>query len=48
MPEAHAAAGGAEMGGVDRDQRPEAAFPIGDEVHELMLVEIGKIPERIH
>ena len=43
-----AAAGRAEMGGMDRDQGAQAAFPIGDEMHELMLVEIRKVPERVH
>ena len=48
MPEAGAAGARAEMGGMDRDHRLEAALPVGDEMHELMLVEIGKIPERVH
>ena len=38
----------AEMAGMDRDHRPEARLPVGDEMHELMLVEIGKIPKRVH
>jgi hypothetical protein len=30
------------------DDRLEPRFPIGDEVHDLMVVEIGKIPKRLH
>ena len=48
MPEAGAAGGGAEMARMDRDDRPEAGIAVGDEVDELMRVEIGIIPERIH
>ena len=48
MPEAGAAGAGAETGGMDRDDCLQAGGDVGDEMHELMLVEIGKIPERGH
>ena len=48
MPEAGAAGGRAEVAGVNCDDRPEAGIVIGDEMDELMRVEIGIIPKRIH
>ena len=48
MPQAGAAGAGAEMGGMDGDDRFQAGLRVGDEMHELMLVEIGKIPKRVH
>ena len=48
MPEAGAAGAGTQMGGMDGDHRLEAGLPVGDEMHELMLVEIRIIPKRVH
>jgi hypothetical protein len=48
MPEAHAARARAEVGRVDADDGLQAGFAIGDEMDDLVIVEIGIIPGGMH
>jgi hypothetical protein len=48
MPEADAAGAGPEMGGMDADDCAKAARRVGDEVDDLMIVEVGIIPRGLH
>ena len=48
MPEAAAARGRTERGGMQRDDRLQARFPVGDEMYDLVIVEIGIVPRRLH
>jgi hypothetical protein len=48
VPETRAAGRGAEMGRMDGDDRAQAAFFVGDEMHFLVRVEIGIAPGGCH
>ncbi|PAV92938.1 hypothetical protein WR25_00491 [Diploscapter pachys] len=48
MPEARAARCRAEVGRMDRDNRAQARFAIGEGVDALMMVKVGKVPHRGH
>src|SRR3546814_2061252 len=48
MPEPGAARARPEMGRMDGDDRLQARFPVCDEMYDLVVVEIGVIPRRLH